>query len=151
MRRSPFPAVMVVSAFAACSVFALEVRAEQDDEVAERVAEASAEEGEELANTECVACHTFEQDQPHGAGPNLWDVVMRPIAGVEDFEYSDALEEQEGEWSYENLDGFISNPNEWAPGTTMAYPGLEDEQDRANVIAYLRTLSDDPAPLPDDD
>ena len=121
-----------------------------DEEVAQRVAEASAEEGEQIANTECIACHTFEEGQPHGVGPNLWDVVGRPIASLDDFDFTEALEEHgDEEWTYANLDAYIADPEGFAPGTNMAYPGIEDVEERADVIAFLRSLSDDPEDLPD--
>jgi cytochrome c len=96
----------------------------------------------------CAACHSFEEGGPAKIGPPLWNVVGRDIAAVEDFSYSDALGEKEGAWDYQNLDAFLAQPREWAPGTKMAFAGLKKPEERADVILYLRSLSNDPAPLP---
>ena len=96
----------------------------------------------------CKACHNFEEGGAAKIGPPLWGVVGRDIASVEDFKYSEALTEKEGDWSYENLDAFLTQPKEWAPGTKMAFAGIKKPEDRANVILYLRSLSENPAPLP---
>ena len=80
-------------------------------------------------------------------GPPLWDVVGRDIAALE-FAYSDALAEKEGAWDYQALDAFLAEPRGWAPGTKMAFAGLRKSDERADIILYLRSLSNEPAPLP---
>jgi cytochrome c len=100
---------------------------------------------------QCTACHVFEAGGDNRVGPYLWDVVGRDIASVAGFNYSAALQEIDGEWTYEALDGFLANPRGWAPGTSMSYAGLRSATDRANLIAYLREQSDDPQPLPEPD
>jgi cytochrome c len=110
--------------------------------------EQAAQMGEQVSRR-CAACHTFDEGGANRVGPNLWDVVGRDIASVDGFSYSPALEEKEGEWTYENLNEFLLNPREWAPGTKMVFAGLQDEDERAAMIAYLRSLSNDPAPLPE--
>jgi cytochrome c len=97
----------------------------------------------------CVACHTFEKGGQNKTGPNLWDVINRQIASHEGFAYSDALKAKSGEqWTYESLDSFIRNPKAFSPGTKMTYAGMKKDESRADLIAYLRTLSDNPAALP---
>jgi cytochrome c len=96
----------------------------------------------------CAACHSFEEGGPAKIGPPLWNVVGRDIAAVEDFAYSDALAEKQGKWDYQALDAFLAQPREWAPGTKMAFAGLKKPEERADVILYLRSLSNAPAPLP---
>lgn len=103
----------------------------------------------ERVTAQCVQCHTFDQGGGNGTGPGLWNVVNRDVASVDGFGYSRVLGEVEGSWSYEQLDGFLTNPARYARGTTMSYRGIRDEAQRMNVIAYLRSLSDDPAPLPE--
>lgn len=96
----------------------------------------------------CKSCHSFEEGGANGTGPNLWDVVGRDVAGVAGFGYSGALQAAGGEWSYERLNEYLANSQEYIPGTAMVQRiGKPDH--RAEIIAYLRTLSDDPAPLPD--
>ena len=103
-----------------------------------------------IVTRNCTACHTFNEGGANRVGPNLWDIVGRPIAAGDGFNYSGALAERSEEtWSYENLDAFLANPRGWAPGTKMAYAGLRSANDRAELIAYMRGLSGDPAPLPE--
>jgi cytochrome c2 len=100
----------------------------------------------------CGACHTFAQGEPNKVGPNLWGVVNRPIAVHEGYEYDDAMHayaQTAGTWTFEHLNAFLHDPKGTVPGTKMAFPGLKDDSERANVIAYLRTLADSPAPLPE--
>jgi cytochrome c len=98
----------------------------------------------------CKACHAFEKDAPSPIGPNLHNVVGRKIASVEGFNYSPALKAKSGEtWTYEHLDAMIHKPAEFAPGTLMAFPGLPDAQQRADVLLFLRSKTDSPPPLPE--
>jgi cytochrome c2 len=113
------------------------------------LAKADAAKGE-TTSAICKACHAFEAGAPSPIGPNLHDVVGRKIASVEGFNYSPALKAHAGEvWSYENLNHWITNPQAFASGTTMAFPGLPDAQQRADVIAFLRTKTSNPPPLPE--
>src|SRR6478752_5566874 len=113
------------------------------------LAKADAAKGETTAAI-CKACHAFEAGAPSPIGPNLHDVVGRKIASVEGFNYSPALKAHAGEvWSYENLNHWITNPQAFASGTTMAFPGLPDAQQKADVIAFLRTKTSNPPPLPE--
>ncbi len=114
------------------------------------LASASAEDGQGTFRA-CAACHTPDEGGPNRVGPNLWGVVGRGIAAREGFSYSDALAGKEGEWTYENLYAFLKAPSDWAPGTSMSYAGLRKSEDRADVIAYLRSLANDPQPLPEPD
>jgi cytochrome c len=119
--------------------------------IADRLQTASAETGQELADSKCTTCHTFDKGGPTKIGPNLWGVVGANVLHSPDFDYSDAMEAKGKEgmtWTFDNLDHFLNNPKGFIPGTQMAFPGLKKPDERANVIAYLRTLSDDPVPLP---
>ncbi|MBM2574931.1 cytochrome c family protein [Jannaschia sp. Os4] len=95
---------------------------------------ASAEAGEGLWR-QCSACHKL--DGSNGTGPYLNGVVGRDKGAVEGYSYSGTLAEMEGDWTPENISGFLLNPKEYAPGTKMAYRGMADVEDRANLIAYL--------------
>ena len=89
----------------------------------------------------CSACHKLE-DGANGTGPYLYGVVDRDIASVDGFGYSEALGAAEGDWTAENLNGFLLKPKDWAPGTSMSFAGLKKIEDRANLIAYLDSLDD---------
>ncbi|MGI9450688.1 MAG: c-type cytochrome, partial [Geminicoccaceae bacterium] len=102
--------------------------------------------GEKVAK-KCKACHVFDEGGKHRLGPVLWDVVGRDIASHEGFKYSSALEGLEGAWTYENLDQFLTAPKKFLPGTKMVFAGVRKEQDRVDLLAYLRSLSSDPKPL----
>lgn len=98
----------------------------------------------------CAACHTFNEGGPNRVGPNLWNVVGGPVAHLEGFNYSDAAKKMAADgvtWTYENLDAFLENPRGFMPGTRMVFPGLRSLEDRAAMIAYLRSMSEDPPPL----
>ncbi len=96
----------------------------------------------------CVACHSFNEGGKNGLGPNVYNVVGKPIAAHEGYVYSAALKGKGGEWSYDNLNGWLQKPATFAAGTKMSFVGIADPQVRANVIAYLRSLSPQPVPLP---
>jgi cytochrome c len=87
----------------------------------------------------CAACHKLE-DGANGTGPYLYGVVGRDKGSVDGFSYSSTLAELEGDWTPENISGFIENPRSYAPGTSMAYPGMRKIEDRADLIAYLATF-----------
>ncbi len=115
-----------------------------------RLTEASAEAGEKAVK-KCAACHNFEKGGANKVGPGLWDVVGRKPGSHEGFGYSAGMTgygEEAGTWTYEELDAFLINPKKLVEGTTMSFAGLKKPDERANVIAYLRSLSDSPQPLP---
>lgn len=90
----------------------------------------------------CAACHEASREERHRIGPNLYRVVNRPIADYGDFNYSAAMEAEEGEWTEERLDRFLESPMKDVPGTTMTFSGIKDEQDRRALIEYLKQLGD---------
>jgi cytochrome c len=111
------------------------------------LAKADSKKGEALTKA-CQACHSFEKGGAVKVGPPLYGIVDRPVASVAGFAYSDGLKGKGGAWTFEALDHFITNPKGYAAGTKMAYGGEKDAGRRADIEAYLRTLSDNPAPLP---
>ena len=111
------------------------------------LASASVEKGEQAAK-KCAACHTFTKGGPNRVGPNLWGIVNRPKASEAGFAYSDAIKTKGGNWTIEDLNAFLVSPRGYAPGTKMTFVGLPKGSERADVIAYLNSLADSPAPLP---
>lgn len=89
----------------------------------------------------CVSCHTIEQGEENKIGPNLFGVVGRGIAGNDSFAYSDAFLEKGIEWTYENLDAYITLPAEYIPGNKMAFAGIRQPDQRADLIGYLMQFS----------
>lgn len=115
--------------------------------IAELLASADAKKGE-AAFKKCAACHTAEKGGPNKIGPNLWGIVGAKRAHIDGFAYSSALQGKSGEWDYDSLFQFITNPKGFVPGTKMAFAGIRKVDERADIIAWLRTLSDNPLPLP---
>ena len=111
------------------------------------LAKATPDAGQKVFN-QCKACHTGDKGGPNRVGPNLWDVVGRGKASASGFAYSDAIKAKGGTWTYEDLNHFLANPKAFAPGTRMTFIGLKRAEDRAAVIAHLRSFSDSPKPLP---
>ncbi|RMF13337.1 MAG: cytochrome c family protein [Alphaproteobacteria bacterium] len=95
----------------------------------------------------CMACHTIDKNGPNRIGPNLYGLVGRDIASVPGFKYSPALQKVEGKWDFEKLNHWLLNPRQFAPGNRMAFAGVRKLQDRADLIAYLNSMSDHPVPV----
>ena len=102
----------------------------------------------ENATRICHTCHTFEKGGPNKIGPNLYGVVGRPVASHEGFAYSEALKKFGGNWTYDKLNCFIQNPKGCVAGTKMAYAGMKKDSERADIIAYLHSISPAAPPLP---
>lgn len=103
--------------------------------------------GEKIGK-KCTACHSFNEGGPAKVGPNLWNIVNAPTARDGAFAYSTAMAGMNQEWSYANLNNFLYKPKQWLSGTKMNFAGLKKAKDRANMIAWLRSLSSTPAELP---
>jgi cytochrome c len=111
------------------------------------LATASAERGAQVAK-QCQACHNFEEGQGPKVGPDLYGVVGRKVASAPGFNYSSALKSKNGTWDFSALNAWLTKPTAYAPGTAMTFAGLSNDKQRADVIAYLDTLSKNPVPLP---
>ncbi len=104
--------------------------------------------GEAFVQQQCSACHTLTPGGAAGVGPNLYGFMGAPMFSGS-FAYSDAVKDKaKGNWNYDNVNAWLAAPQTFAPGTGMSYPGIKDTQMRADVVAYLRTLSATPLPLP---
>ncbi len=103
--------------------------------------------GKDVA-TRCQQCHSVSQSGPNMIGPSLWGLIDRPRATASGYSYSRAMSANHDPWSYEKLFTYLKAPNTAVPGSKMSYAGLNSPQDRIDLLAYLRTLADTPAPIP---
>jgi cytochrome c len=108
---------------------------------------ASVQKGEQAAK-KCAACHDFTKGGPNKVGPNLFGIVGDKKGEGRGFNFSAAMKAKGGTWSIDDLSQFIDNPKGFVPGTAMGFAGIQKGSERADVIAYLNSLSDSPAPLP---
>ena len=111
------------------------------------LASASIEKGQATAK-KCQACHNFDKGGPNKIGPNLYGVISRAKGTHEGFAYSSAMKGKGGDWSFDELYQFLANPKGYVPGTIMAFAGISSPKERADVVRYLDSLSDNPVPLP---
>ena len=108
--------------------------------IAPAMAKADPKKGEQIAKV-CLTCHTFKKGEPNKIGPNLFGIMEENIAAVPGYQFSSALAAHKGDkWDPEKLNVWLHNPQDFAKGTKMAFPGLPKVQDRADVVAYLESL-----------
>jgi cytochrome c len=88
----------------------------------------------------CAACHTADKGGPNGLGPNLYGVIGRKAGSKKDFSYSAAMRNSGIVWSNQKVDAYIAHPADVVPGNRMAFAGLPDAKQRADLIAWLDTL-----------
>jgi len=116
--------------------------------ISAKLGDADPAKGQVIFARSCAGCHNIEPGKGSKLGPNLWDVVGRPKASVQGFFYSETMEYGGGSWGYEDLKAYFWGPKITSPGTSMGFNGMDDEAERANLIAYMRIQSDAPGPLP---
>jgi cytochrome c len=111
------------------------------------LAKASVENGQ-AAFKKCTTCHTPDKGGKNGQGPNLWGIIGKKPGSHDGFNFSEPVKAKAGAWSFDSLAAYIQDPKAAIPGNKMAFAGIKDNAELADVLAYLRTLSDSPAPLP---
>jgi cytochrome c len=116
--------------------------------IAPLLAKADVATGEATVKKLCTSCHTFNEGGKAGVGPNLYGVVGGPHGHMEGFNYSAGMKAKTGPWTFDELNEWLHKPASYVPGTRMAFAGINKDQQRADVIAYLRSLSANPVPLP---
>ena len=146
-RHARPPIVTRAAFFLAVALSAGAFAAGEVKPIAARLAAADPAAGQ-TAFGQCQACHVTRPGAQATVGPNLWGVVGRDIASQEGYEYSRSLQVVKGKWDYAMLDRYLRDPKALAPQGKMVFPGIADPAQRADLIAYLRTLHGDPPPLP---
>ena len=111
------------------------------------IATADIAKGEKLSKA-CASCHNFQKGEPAKIGPTLWDTVGHKKGGHAGFAYSEGMVAKGGTWTYADLNKFLYKPKAFVNGTKMSFIGLKKPEDRAAIIAWLRTLEDSPPPMP---
>ena len=159
--------LLLVTSFTASAIFApnkpqkpgFEIAVKEEAAGGEKAAAAAPEPIEKLLQTasvqkgeasakKCAACHTFAKGDKNGVGPNLFGIVGDHKGEGRGFNFSAAMKGKGGTWTIDDLNQFITNPKGFVPGTAMGFAGIQKDSERADVIAYLNSLSDNPAPLP---
>ncbi len=112
----------------------------------ELLAAASIDAGKKVSS-KCTACHGFNSGGGNRIGPNLWAILGKAKADATGFNYSDALKGLGGVWSVDDMNLWLKSPKKYAPGNSMAFVGLRKDKDRANLLAYLNSMSDSPIEL----
>ena len=109
-------------------------------------ASTSATEGAKVFK-KCAACHSIAEDGANKIGPALWGVLGRPTGSVAGYKYSKAMAAYGKNWSFEEMNGFLTKPKDWIKGTKMSFAGLKSAKERAAIILYMNQNTNSPLPL----
>ena len=132
--------VFIVAAEPAASAPAAEGAAAGPEPIGPLLAKADPKRGEQLAKV-CATCHTFNKGGANKVGPNLWEITEEAMAEVPGYQFSAAMASHKGEkWDPEKLNEWLWKPQALIKGTKMTFAGFPKTQDRADVIAFLKSL-----------
>tara|TARA_B100000029_G_scaffold494708_1_gene558810 strand:- start:3542 stop:4072 length:531 start_codon:yes stop_codon:yes gene_type:complete len=109
-------------------------------------ASTSAENGEKIFK-KCAACHSITKGGGNKIGPALWGIIGRKAGSISDYKYSKAMAAYGKSWTFEEMNGFLTNPKGWIKGTKMSFAGIKKDTERAAVILYMNKNSDNPLPI----
>ena len=129
------------------SATSTQASAENQIDISALLALGAVDEGKKIFK-KCAACHSINQDGGNKIGPALYAIVGRAVGSVSDYKYSKALASYGKEWTFEELNGFLLKPSKWIKGNKMGFAGLKKDKERASVILYLNSMSDNPLPTP---
>lgn len=118
-------------------------------EVKQLLQTADATAGEEFFMRKCSSCHDEYKSDTHGKGPNLWNVMGRKAGSSPGFDYSDAMRQSGHTWNYATLNYYLTNTKRAVPGRIMNFKGIRKDKNRAKLLLFLRSMNDNPPPLPD--
>ena len=124
-----------------------QTKVEEKVDIAKLLAMGDLAHGEKVFK-KCSACHMIVSDGKNMIGPNLWNIIGRTAGSVGDYSYSKAMVAYGKKWTYEEMNAYLIKPQAYIKGTKMAFAGLRKEKDRASVIIYMNSKSDNPKPLP---
>lgn len=111
------------------------------------VGKANADAGKDIFKR-CAQCHTVDKGGKNLVGPNLYGIVNRKVAAYDGFQYSDALKKFGSDWNWQALANYLHDPKAAAPGNKMAFNGVKDNAELADLLAYMGKIGDSPAALP---
>jgi cytochrome c len=140
------PAIKIAGGYATAAVAAV---ATGIPSINNLIPKANIQQGKTFAGQQCAACHSLNKGGANGVGPNLWGVMNAPMFAKAGYTFSSAAKKKaKGNWSYHKMNEWLYDPAKYVPGTHMTYGGIKNTNVRADVVAYLRTLSIQPIPLP---
>jgi len=122
---------------------------ELSDEFVTLLQQANPEDGEVVFMRKCSSCHEHEKTGVHWKGPRLWNLFGRKAGSESGFVYSDAMRNSGHTWGFETLNYYLTRTDRAVPGRAMNFRGIKSDKSRAKLIAFLRTLNDDPPALPE--
>ena len=121
---------------------------EMSEEFKQLLREAEPAAGEQIFMRKCSSCHDHEKDGGHGKGPHLWNVIGRKAGSMPGFEYSDAMRNSGHIWTLATLNYYLTRTDRAVPGRIMEFRGIRRDKVRAKLLAFMRTMNDQPPPLP---